>query len=121
MEIVRDDAYEEMASTFQCIQLQHLNNVLKENGIASADARRKICEEYLFGLGNFLDQYWFVSGGRRVYPLLCFSTNFLNTDVTSTDLGTVFAPSPMYSHHEYAFGNASYFFDDNSESIPDLK
>ena len=30
--LTRDDAYEEMASTYQCLQIDALNNALKENG-----------------------------------------------------------------------------------------
>jgi len=121
MRPIRDDDYEEMAATFQCLQIKMLNEVLKRHGISEAKQRQEICGDYLFAVGEFLDQHWFESEGRRLHPLLCFSENFLNTDTDPADLGDVFLPSEMFSFHEYAFGNISYFFEDNDETIPDLQ
>ena len=118
--LTRDDAYEEMASTYQCIQIDMLNMALKENGVDDVATRRAVCEEFLFGMGNLHDQYWFEAEGQRVHPLLCFSPRFLNADTDIDQLGDVYAPSEMFAFHEHAFGNNSWYFDDNSEDASEI-
>lgn len=110
---VRDDVYEEMGSSYQCLQVATLDEVLRENGVGDASVRQKICESYLFSMGIFHDQGWFKASadGERVYPLLCFSTHFLNLDTPIGDLGLVYAPSESFSYQEYALANASLLFD----------
>ena len=118
--LVRDDAYEEMGSAYQCIQIDNLNQALKDHGISDKAMRHKICEQFVFAMGNFHDQYWFEADGRRVHPLLCFSTEFLNVDTDVNQLGDVYAPSDMYAFHEYAFGNNSWYFDDHNEDVSEI-
>ena len=111
--LVRDDAYDEMGSSYQCLQVATLDAALQENGIDDADVRRKVCESFLFAMGNFHDQYWMkpTLDGEAVYPLLCFSRKLLDTDTPVGELGEIFAPSAGFSFHEYAFGNASLLYD----------
>lgn len=117
--LVRDDAYEEMGSSYQCLQAATLDAALQENGITDAVVRQKICEAFLFSMGDFHDQGWLKPAAEadRLYPLLCFSKTFLNTDTPVEELGEVFAPSQMFAFHEYAFGNAAlvYAGDTNAE------
>ena len=120
MPLIRDDDYEEMAATFQCIQIKELNDVLKRHGIVDAKQREEICADYLFSIGEFLDQQWFECEGKRLHPMLCFSETFLNTDTNPEDLGDLYLCSDMFSYHEYAHGNISYFFEEHGETIPDL-
>jgi hypothetical protein len=49
-------------------------------------------------IGNFHDQGWFrpSEGADRVYPLLCFSKRFLDSDLQIGELGEVFAPSESF-------------------------
>ena len=91
MRPIRHDDYEEMAATFQCLQIKILNEVLKRHGIDEAKQRQEICGDYIFAVGEFLDQHWFENEGRRLHPLLCFSEKFLNSDTDPTDLGDVFS------------------------------
>ena len=119
--LTRDDAYEEMASTYQCLQIDALNNALKENGVDDVALRRKVCEQFTFAMGNLHDQHWFDSEGQRVHPLLCFSPRFLNTDTDVTQLGDVYAPSDMYAFHEYAFGNNAWYFDEQNEDASEIQ
>ncbi|MBC8352430.1 MAG: hypothetical protein H8E66_10610 [Planctomycetes bacterium] len=118
--LIRDDAYEEMGSAYQCIQINNLNGALKDHGISDAAVRRKICEQFVFAMGNFHDQYWFESEGQRVYPLLCFSPRLLNVYSDVNQLGDVFAPSDMFAYREYAFGNNSWYFDDHNEDASEI-
>ncbi len=119
--LVRDDAYEEMAATYQVVQMAVLNDILKDCGIKQKKVRRRICEQFAFGMGNFHDQYWFKVNGKKVYPLLCFSKKFLNVDTKIDELGTVFAPSSGFAFHEYAFGDAVSYFDENKEIASDIE
>ena len=94
--------------------------VLAEHGITDAAVRRRICESFIFGMGNFHDQGWFKPSpdAEPVYPLLCFTETFLNTDAPLESLGQVYAPSPMFAYHEYAYGNiGDYFEGDGSAQV----
>jgi hypothetical protein len=111
--LVRDDAYEEMGSAYQCLQVATLDAAMQEHGISDPAVRQKVCESFLFAVGNFHDQGWLKpsAGADRVYPLLCFSKRFLNTDTPVGELGEVYAPSEMFAFHEYAFGNAALLYE----------
>ena len=111
--LVRNDAYEEMGCAYQCLQASILDAALQENGITDAAIRQKICESFLFELGNFHDQGWLRSSAKadRVYPLLCFSKQFLNADTPVEGLGEVFVPSEMFAFHEFALGNAALLYE----------
>ncbi|OJW20851.1 MAG: hypothetical protein BGO49_28995 [Planctomycetales bacterium 71-10] len=110
--LVRDDAYEEMGAAYQCILLDRLDGVLKEHGVDDPTAREEIGRGFLAAMGNFHDQGWFKAeaDGARLYPLLGFSTEFLNTDTAPDAIGDVYVPSESFSFHEYAFGCADAYF-----------
>jgi len=120
-QLIRSDAFEEMASAYQCIQIDVLNNVLKEHGISDVAIRREICDDFLFQMGEFHDQCWFEAEEERVYPLLCFSTEFLSQSSSEKQLGNVYVPSEMFAFHEYADGNITWYFDDNQENADEIK
>jgi hypothetical protein len=110
--LVRDDAYEEMAMAYQCVQASMLDVALRENGVTDARVRQTICRAFLFEMGNFHDQGWLkpTAGADRVYPLLCFSKRFLNLDTSVGELGEVYAPS-MFAFHECAMGNVDLLYE----------
>lgn len=111
--LIHEDAYEEMASAYQCVQASLLDAALRENGITDAGVRQSICESFLFAMGNFHDQYWLKpsADAEPVYPLLCFSKRFLNTDTPVGELGEVYVPSEMFAFHEYALGCAASLYE----------
>jgi hypothetical protein len=111
--LVRDNAYEEMGSSYQCLQVATLDAAMQEHGISDPAVRQKVCESFLFAMGNFHDQGWLKpsAAGDLVYPLLCFSKRFLKTDTPVSELGEVYAPSEMFAFHEYAFGNAALLYE----------
>jgi hypothetical protein len=92
-----------------------LNATLKKHGVSKRGIRRKICDRFLFAFGNFHDQYWFKTGGKKFYPLLCFSEKFLDTDTKLVELGNVHVPYNLYSLHDAAAGNVEWFFEDQKE------
>src|SRR4051812_37249796 len=111
--LVRDDDYEEMGSSYQCLQVARLDAALQEHGITDAAVRRKVSESFLFEMGNFHDEGWLKSSADadRVYPLLCFSKTFLNIDTPIDQIGEVYVPSEGFSFHEYAFGNSGLLYE----------
>jgi len=111
--LVRDDSYEEMGSAYQCLQVTTLDSAMQEAGISDPAARQKVCESFLFAMGNFHDQGWLkpTADAEPVYPLLCFSKRFLNTHTPAAELGEVYAPSKMFAFHEYALGNAALLYE----------
>ena len=111
--LVRDDAYEEMGSSYQCLQVAALDVALQKHGVTDAAVRRRVCESFLFDMGNFHDQGWLKSSANAepVYPLLCFCNRFLNAGTPIGELGEVYAPSEMFAFHEYAFGNACLLYE----------
>jgi hypothetical protein len=95
------------------VQVKVLDAAMQEQGIDDAEIRRKVCESFLFALGNFHDQGWLKTSpdAEPVYPLLCFSTRFLNVDTPVDELGDIYAPSEMFAFHEYAFGSAGLLYE----------
>lgn len=115
--LVRDDAYEEMGSTYQCLQIGMLDAALKSEGIDDPAVRQNVCTTFLQSLGILHDQGWLKPepDADRVYPLLCFSRRFLNTDVPAEELGEVYAPSEFFSFCEYASGNVFHVFEEDPD------
>ena len=68
--LVRDDAYEKMGSSYQCLQVSTLDAALQEHGITDVAVRQSVCESFLFAMGNFHDQGWLKTSAdaEPVYP-----------------------------------------------------
>ena len=118
--VVQDDAYEEMAATYQVIEIARLNEVLKKHKV-SARARRKICTDYFFASGVFLDCGWLKASGKRVWPSLCFAEKPLDPNEGLGGTTKLYAPSQFFSFHEYAHGDIVNYFDENGESVEDIE
>ncbi len=116
--LVRDDAYEEMGSSYQCVQIAALDAALQKHGVADAKVRRKVCESFLFAMGELHDHGWLKpsADSEPVYPLLCFSRRFLNTNTPVGELGEVYAPSEFFAFHEYAFGSAALLYEEDPDA-----
>lgn len=111
------DRYWELASAFIEVQIMELNDALKEYGIEDAGLRQSICSRFAFGMGNFVDQYWLEVEGTKYYPLVCFSEQFLDTDVPIESLGTVQIRSTDFEFHAAADDEAMFFFRENGEQL----
>jgi len=70
--VEQHDSFEEMAATYQVIEIARLNAVLKEHNL-SDEVRREICTAYFFDSGVFLDCGWLNVSGKQVWPTLCFA------------------------------------------------
>ena len=56
--LVRDDAYEEIGSAYQCLQVSALDAAMQAHGVGDAAVRQKVAESFLFAMGNLHDQGW---------------------------------------------------------------
>src|SRR5687768_18388113 len=67
--------YDDLATTYQVVQIALLNSILKSNGIADKRKRRKICEDYIFAEGIILDEGAFQTkpGGKWYAPVPTFA------------------------------------------------
>ena len=119
MNIIKDDSYEEIAATYQCLEIDRLNEVLKHHGITDVALRRKICKSYIFDSGNFLDGGWFKSGDTTVYPELCFAERELTKDGLQ-DPHTLYM-ADFFSFHEYAGGDISWYFEEHNEDASEIE
>ncbi len=72
------------------------------------DQARKICEDFVFEQGVAMDQYWMESEEGKVFPVICFSRK--HPDV---ELENLIMNNGLFSFHEYACGNVSWFFEEN--------
>jgi hypothetical protein len=118
MEIKQGDIHDPLVATYQTLEVARLNNVLKKCGISNAETRRKICEEYFFDSGYFLDSCWFADQGGRFCPGVYFAQ--VGPDGNETD---IYLPDPSMGtmFHEYAHGAAAWLFDDHSEDASEIQ
>lgn len=119
--LVKDDAYEEIAATYQCLQIASLNEALLENGIEDSSKRRAICERFAFDYGVFNDQCWFEANGKRWNPILAFTTTSVTPTIDIDNLGELYLRSDAFEFHEYAFGNVSWYFEEQNEDASEIR
>lgn len=119
MHIKQGDIHDPLVATYQTLEVARLNDVLKKCGISSAKTRRKICEDYFFDSGYFLDSCWFSDQGGRFRPGVYFAE--VGPDGNETD--SVYLPDPSLGtmFHEYAHGAAAWFFEDHSEDASEIQ
>ncbi|MEW8051466.1 MAG: hypothetical protein AB2809_13935 [Candidatus Thiodiazotropha sp.] len=107
-EIVKSEEYEEMAAAFQCSQIQVLDNVLSESGISPTKAK-EIVESFALKYGVVLDQYWLDSEEGKVFPAIAFSKKHQEYEPD-----TFYMNEGAFSFAEYAYGNISWYYEDNA-------
>ena len=110
MDIVETEEFEEVGATYQCIEIQRLNHVLKENGITDKEIRKNICSEYIASAGYFIDDQSFESEGKRYTVNVCFEDGG----------GNLYVKNSQFDFHEYAYGNIEYFFEEQGETLDDV-
>jgi hypothetical protein len=118
--VVQDDAYDEMAATYQLLEIARLDEILKRSRIPSK-TRRTICEAYFFAAGAFLDSGWLTAEGERVFPTLCFADRPVDPDEGLGEITRLHIPSAGFAFHEYAGGAFFAYFDDRAGSVDDLE
>ena len=121
LQVQRTDDCEEMAATWQCLEIARLNDVLKASGLANKQLRQEICTRYFLDSGHFLDAGWFECEGRRVYPEICSAER--QTPDANENLGrihTLHLPSDAFAFHEYAHGDIGWYFEEHGEDASSI-
>jgi hypothetical protein len=111
--VVQDDAYEEMAASYQLVEMARLNEVLQKHKVP-VKTRRKICEMYFFGAGVFLDSGWLKSEGKQVFPTLCFARRPVDPEEGLGGITKLYTPTELFAFHEYVAGDIVACFDEGA-------
>jgi len=113
---LRQDAeeYWRAAREFVRVLIAELNDSLKESGVWKA-RRRRICTRFAFGFASYFDQQWMKVGGKTRYPLLCFTTSFLDMDVALSDLPSILCPHRSVELHAMVSDEVDCYFRDMKE------
>ncbi len=125
MEVQLDrDTYERMATDCQIVLIDLLNRSLKDSGVNDKEKRQRICERFSEAAGDFIDQGWFKSedsGGRKVYPLLCFAER---GDWSDTEVGPItqaIGPDPTSFFYESFSASCEWYFDEHNEALEGIE
>lgn len=131
MEILHDEAdtlevTDQLLIDFVIVQIDHLNKVLLENGIADKEVRRKICYGFFYYFSYFIDAGWIKKNDKKFFPLVCLAER---KEVGEEYKGTGFlgeiellhVPTDATSQNEYYGGNIDYYFDDIHENVSEIK
>jgi hypothetical protein len=111
--------YEDLAHTYQVVEVALLNSILKAHGITDKRKRRKICDDFIFDQGLIFDEGGFQTepGGKWYAPVPCFADAQGNPDDgwfgRTKKFYRLSEDSP--SSHEAALSNCAYFFEDLKE------
>lgn len=109
LKISYDDEYEDMGMEFLARLTEMLSGVLEANGMMDRTQRKETCTQFLFELGNTLDQGSLKCGGANVHPVMCFLSG-TNQDGLHTQPGVLNLPSQFFAYHEYAHSMVDDFF-----------
>lgn len=113
-----DELYEAVAPSFQCALIDALNRALKENGVADAAQRRRVCDQFTFEVGEFLDGGWVrPNGGKKAFPVVAFADRRLEQDEEADAKARLVLPGGGFEYHSYAHGSVGYFFEECGEKL----
>lgn len=90
--VIRDEKYADIARTFIRVQLMGLNDTFLDHGMSDPALRKRLCTQYLSGLGKFLDEYWMGVDEEEFYPLLCFTHRYLDEATSIEEVEPIYAP-----------------------------
>lgn len=111
-----EDAYWRLAKEFIRALIVHVNHAMREAGIQQRVTRRQVCEHAVFAIGNFFDQYWLGVDGQKVYPVLCFARQFLDSVTELKMLGPVEFPDKAVELHAMVSDEVEWYFNEREES-----
>lgn len=123
------DDYEELGMAWQSLEVQRLNEVLKQHGIDDKVVRQAICTAYGFDSDVFLDQGWLKHDGRYFLPRLCFveltpeavagaEDEDDNEDDEDSEVQALHLPSSDL--HDSLHGNVDLYFNERNEEPFDI-
>lgn len=109
--------YWNMSYAFLKVVAMELNEALKDSGVTDAEARQQICSRFGSGFGNFLDQYWMEIDGKKCYPLVCFSDQFLNSGTDIQEIAPLYITNKEFEFHGAADDATIEFFKSHAENL----
>ena len=121
MEIINSDDYEDMATVYQCIEIDRLNQVLKQHGIADVEVRKAICSSYFFQSSDFVDMGCFQVGGKTLWPEITFAERALDPKAGLGEIEKLHLCSDYFAFHEYAHGDIYSYFDEHHEDLSKIE
>ena len=90
-----EEDYFELLKQYLVMQAAMLNDCLKDCGVANTNQRRTICQTFGSSIGALFDQKWISVRGRKYYPLLMFSKQFVTEDTRLDAVGPVLGPDKV--------------------------
>lgn len=116
------DFIDEAAMTFMALTIDRLNRVLSENGVSDPEKRQEICGSFLFEFAYRHDAGWQSEHDEKLFPIVCFAERAEpGEDSNLGAINTIHIPTEASSWHEYAYGVTSQYFEDDNESVPNVK
>ena len=124
------DDYEELGMARQSLELQRLNEALKQHGVDDTAVREAICISYGFDSDVFLDQGWLKHDGRYFLPRLCFveltpeavagnADGDDNEEDEDSEVQALHLPSSDL--HDSLYSNADFYFHELNEAPFDIR
>ena len=104
MDIRTDDSYESLGAEYQYQLVALLDTALMKVPLSKAQ-RREVCEHFIFDMAMLHDKGVIRADDVTASPTLCFASG----SVLQT-------PNKEFALHEYAFGNASEYFESTEDS-----
>jgi hypothetical protein len=122
MKALKDREYGSMASIYQMIEIDRLNNVLREHGIKDKSTRYQICSDYFFPNGLFLDQDGgpFVWQGKQFHPVLAFAERKVDERGAHTEIEALHVDDHANLYWS-AEANLDRYFNKLDENITAIK
>jgi hypothetical protein len=109
--------YFHLMNQYLLVQAWALNNTLKDCGVDDAEQRERICAQFGMSIGELFDSEWLRVNGKRYFPLLMFSEQFLTNRRSLDQIGRVLGPNKMDEFHPLAVDAATVLFRDQNEII----
>lgn len=125
MEVIHNDDHtihfvEELLINFVILQVEKLNLVLKENGIAEKDIRQKICEEFFFEFSESIDSCYLSKEEKVFSPMICFGEFQNKESLLIDEVNKLHVPTKAISLHESALGNSDWYFEEANEDTSEI-
>jgi hypothetical protein len=122
------DDYEDLGMAWQSLELQRLNEALKQHGVDDKAVREAICIAYGFDSDVFLDQGWLKHDGRYFLPRLCFveltaeavAGDDENDNEEDEDSEVQSLHLPSSELHDSLYSNADFYFNERNETPFDI-
>lgn len=133
MKMLEEGEYDGMAAIYQSVEIDRLNQTLRQHGIVDPELRRAICSHYFKESGRFLDEGWFGYAPwfkeRRLYPQICFAEKKPQEawgEGHISEIETLYVPREGFAFFNaeggaYTEGNLHWYFDDMDERIEEVE